>query len=329
VLLYDSPISGNCYKVRLLLAHLGIAYERRTMDVIDRSDRPDVLGGLNPALRVPTLVLDDGRPLAESNAIVWYFGDGTSYIPESSYDRAQVLQWMFFEQYDHEPTIAVCRFWLTFSGRPDGLGPRLAELQQGGNRALGAMERRLADHSFLVAERFTIADISLYAYTHSRTRAASTSLPTRASRRGWGGWQASRATSPSTPDRSYRRPERSREASSAIESASPRGAPSQSSTECQGTSGGVSGYRGSRCWWKCGMPVPTTAENTRSAPATSVSTRASRAVTRPTAAASSSSRSASEGACRRVTTSRWPRYGAGRPSSGSGGTWNAATSVSS
>ena len=166
MLLYDSPISGNCYKVRLTLAHLGIAYERQTMDVIDRSDRPDVLGGLNPALRVPTLVLDDGRPLAESNAIVWYFGDGTPYMPESSYERAQVLQWMFFEQYDHEPTIAVCRFWLTFSGRPDGLGSRLAELQQGGNRALAAMERHLAEHSFLVGERFSIADISLYAYTH-------------------------------------------------------------------------------------------------------------------------------------------------------------------
>jgi glutathione S-transferase len=79
MLLYDSPVSGNCYKVRLLLAHLGRPYERRTMDVVDRSDRPEVLGGLNPALRVPTLVLDDGRPLAESGAILWYFGEGTSF----------------------------------------------------------------------------------------------------------------------------------------------------------------------------------------------------------------------------------------------------------
>jgi glutathione S-transferase len=166
VLLYNSQVSGNCYKVRLLLAHLGLDYERQEVDVVDRSTRPELLGGLNPSLRVPTLVLDDGRSLGESGAILWFFGEGTPFVPEDSYERAQVLQWMFFEQYDHEPTIAVCRFWLTFSGRPDGLGPRLAELQQGGNRALGAMERHLADHSFLVAERFTIADISLYAYTH-------------------------------------------------------------------------------------------------------------------------------------------------------------------
>ena len=120
VLLYDSPVSGNCYKVRLLLAHLGIQYERRAMDVVDRSDRPDVLGGLNPALRVPTIVLDDGRPLAESNAILWYFGEGTPFVPDDPYERAQVLQWMFFEQYDHEPAIAVARFWLEYSGRQIG-----------------------------------------------------------------------------------------------------------------------------------------------------------------------------------------------------------------
>src|SRR5439155_234046 len=85
VLLYDSPVSGNCYKVRLLLAHLGIPYERRTMDVVDRSNRPEVLGGLNPALRVPTLVLDDGRPLAESGAILWYLGEGSRFVPDDSY----------------------------------------------------------------------------------------------------------------------------------------------------------------------------------------------------------------------------------------------------
>src|SRR5215510_5784160 len=119
MLLYDSPVSGNCYKVRLLLAHLGIAYERLSVDVVDRSDRPDLLGGLNPALRVPTLVLDDGRPLAESGAILWYFAEGTPWIPTDAYERAQVLQWMFFEQYDHEPSIAVARFWLAYSGQPE------------------------------------------------------------------------------------------------------------------------------------------------------------------------------------------------------------------
>src|SRR5204862_6534581 len=112
VLLYNSQVSGNCYKVRLLLAHLGVPYERREVDVVDRSNRPELLGGLNPALRVPTLVLDDGRPLAESGAILWYLGEGTRFVPADRYVRAQTLQWMFFEQYDHEPAIAVVRFWV-------------------------------------------------------------------------------------------------------------------------------------------------------------------------------------------------------------------------
>jgi glutathione S-transferase len=166
VLLYDSPVSGNCYKVRLLLAHLGLPYERRTVDVVDRSDRPEVLGGLNPSLRVPTLVLDDGRPLAESNAILWYFGDGTGFLPRGPYERAQVLQWMFFEQYDHEPAIAVARFWLAYSGRAEEFADRLPERQAAGRRVLAAMDEHLDGRSYLVGEGFTIADISLYAYTH-------------------------------------------------------------------------------------------------------------------------------------------------------------------
>src|SRR5215831_8993350 len=139
MLLYDSPVSGNCYKVRLLLAHLGIPYERRTMDVVDRSNRADVLGGLNPALRVPTLVLDDGRALAESGAILWYFGEGTPFVPDDRFERAQVLQWMFFEQYDHEPALAVVRFWLAYSGRPEAFADRLDVKQAAGYRALDAM----------------------------------------------------------------------------------------------------------------------------------------------------------------------------------------------
>jgi glutathione S-transferase len=99
VLLYNSGVSGNCYKVRLLLAHLGIPHETHELDVVDRSNRPDVIGALNPALRIPTLVLDDGRALAESNAILWYFGDGTQYVPADRYERAQVLQWQFFESF--------------------------------------------------------------------------------------------------------------------------------------------------------------------------------------------------------------------------------------
>jgi glutathione S-transferase len=166
VLLYNSPVSGNCYKVRLLLAHLGFPYEVRDMDVVDRSGRPDVLGGLNPALRVPTLVLDDGRALGESGAILWYFGEGTRFVPEDRFERAQVLQWMFFEQYDHEPAIAVVRFWLAFSGRPEAFADRLEERTAAGHRALAAMERHLEGRAYLVGEAMSLADIALYAYTH-------------------------------------------------------------------------------------------------------------------------------------------------------------------
>ena len=164
MLLYNSQVSGNCYKVRLLFAHLGQPYERREVDVIDRSDRPELLGHLNPVLRVPTLVLDDGRAMAESNAITFYFADGTDYLPDELWERTQVLRWMFFEQNNHEPNIAVARFW-----RIAGLDPGPNELEargQGGEAALRAMEAHLTDHEFFVANGYTIADIALYAYTH-------------------------------------------------------------------------------------------------------------------------------------------------------------------
>jgi glutathione S-transferase len=162
--LYNNAVSGNCYKVRLLAAHLGLKLELREVDVFDRSDRAEVLGGLNPSLRVPVLVLDDGRPLAESNAILWYLGDDTKYMPEGRFERAQVLQWLMFEQYSHEPFIAVARFWVLA-----GISPEADEFEQklrGGKAALKAMDRHLADRRFLVADRYTIADIALYAYTH-------------------------------------------------------------------------------------------------------------------------------------------------------------------
>jgi glutathione S-transferase len=153
--------------VRLLLAHLGIAYERREVDVVDRSDRPELLGSLNPALRVPTVVLDDGRPLGESGAILWYFGEGTRFVPADPYERAQVLQWMFFEQYDHEPAIAVARFLIGYSQLPrDRYERRLPRLWEQGAKALDAMERHLAGRAFLVGDATTLADIALYAYTH-------------------------------------------------------------------------------------------------------------------------------------------------------------------
>src|SRR3954447_26046091 len=167
MLLYDSAVSGNCYKVRLLLAHLGVPYERHDVDVVDRSNRSDLLGGLNPALRVPTLVLDDGRPLAESGAILSYFGEGTRFVPVDRYERAQMLQWMFFEQYDHEPSIAVARFWLAYADRPaSDFAAELPAKHAAGYRALDAMERHLEGRQWLVGDGVTLADIALYAYTH-------------------------------------------------------------------------------------------------------------------------------------------------------------------
>jgi glutathione S-transferase len=164
VLLYNAAISGNCYKVRLLLAQLGIQYDRHEVDVFDRSERPELLGEVNPALRVPVLVLDDGRALAESNAILHYLGQDTEYLPGEGYEHAQVLQWMFFEQYEHEPSLAVMRFWaLAGLHRPD---EELEAKRRAGERALAALEKHLREREFLVAERYTIADIALYAYTH-------------------------------------------------------------------------------------------------------------------------------------------------------------------
>jgi glutathione S-transferase len=163
--LYDSAVSGNCYKVRLLLTQLGLAFEREEVDVVHRRGRAELLGELNPALRVPTLVLDDGRPLAESNAILWYFADGTEYLPSGAYERAQVLQWMFFEQYSHEPYLAVVRFWVLFAPqRPPE--EQIAQRREGALAALDAMDRHLSTRRYLVGERYTIADIALYAYTH-------------------------------------------------------------------------------------------------------------------------------------------------------------------
>ncbi|HXY16805.1 MAG TPA: glutathione S-transferase family protein [Gaiellaceae bacterium] len=165
MLLYDSAVSGNCYKVRLLLAQLGIAYERREVDVVDRSARKELLGELNPALRVPTLVFDDGRSLGESNAIMWYLAEGTQYVPVDPWGRAKALQWMFFEQYSHEPHIAVARFWLHVLGAPPNEDAYEDKLRLG-YLALDALESGLEGREFLVRDRYSIADIALYAYTH-------------------------------------------------------------------------------------------------------------------------------------------------------------------
>ena len=164
--LYNSQLSGNCWKVRQILALRGIGYERVEVDVFDRSNRPELLGGKNPALRVPTLELDDGEFLAESNAILWYLGDGSPYLPDDALARARVLQWMFFEQYEVEPSIAVARFWIALLGEREKYADELEAKWRAGNRALAALDGHLEGRDWLVGEGFTIADISLYAYTH-------------------------------------------------------------------------------------------------------------------------------------------------------------------
>ena len=164
--LYNSQLSGNCWKVRQILALRGIEYERVELDVFDRSNRPEVLGGKNPALRVPTLELDDGQHLAESNAILWYFGDGSPYVPSDRLERARVLQWMFFEQYEVEPAIAVARFTITLLGEREKYLDQLESKWRAGNKALAAIDGHLDGRGWLVGDGFTIADISVYAYTH-------------------------------------------------------------------------------------------------------------------------------------------------------------------
>jgi glutathione S-transferase len=125
-----------------------------------------VVGGLNPSLRVPTLVLDDGRSLGESGAILWYFGEGTRFVPADPYERAKVLQWMFFEQYDLEPAVAVVRFWFAYSGRAEEFAEHLPERMEAGRRVLGALDRHLDGRRYVVGDSLSLADIALYGYTH-------------------------------------------------------------------------------------------------------------------------------------------------------------------
>ncbi len=167
--LHDHLASGNGYKVRLLLAQLGTPFERIEYDLVNGETRTEAfVRDVNPNGRIPVLELDDGRTLAESNAILWYLAEGTAYLPDEHFARAQTLQWMCFEQYNHEPNIATVRFW-TMHGQVDLSGWRtelVADKRRQGHAALAVMEEYLAGRAFFVAERYTIADIALYAYTH-------------------------------------------------------------------------------------------------------------------------------------------------------------------
>jgi glutathione S-transferase len=164
--LYDFLSSGNGYKVRLVLHQLGIPYERVELDIVAGATRRPEFLAKNPNGRIPLLELPDGRRLAESNAIIFHLADGTPLLPDDRFERAQVLQWMFFEQYNHEPNVATSRFWLHYLEITPERQRALEEKQRLGHAALAVMEQHLAREPFFVGGRYTIADVALYAYTH-------------------------------------------------------------------------------------------------------------------------------------------------------------------
>jgi len=162
--LYDYLPSGNSYKVRLLLSYLNLSYEWVNLDIIAGDTQTGEYKSKNPVGQIPLLELSDGRRIAESNAILYFLGEGTPYWPSNAFDQAKCLQWMFFEQYKHEPTIAVARFIHNYfmETRAD----ELESLTQRGYAALDIMEAHLSAHHWFVGSGPTLADISLYAYTH-------------------------------------------------------------------------------------------------------------------------------------------------------------------
>lgn len=166
--LYSMQTSGNCYKVRLLLHRLGLPFRLVETDPREGATRSPEFLALNPNGKVPLLVLPDGRRLSEFNAILLYLAEDTALLPADGYDRAVCYQWLFFEQYDHEPTIAVARSWLSIY--PDRIGAatdvQIADWQKKGHRALAVMEARLGENDWLAASACSVADVALYAYTH-------------------------------------------------------------------------------------------------------------------------------------------------------------------
>jgi glutathione S-transferase len=164
--LYDYLDSGNGYKVRLALAQLSIPYELSLLDIEKGETRTPAFLAKNPNGRIPLLELESGDYLAESNAILCYLGEGTKLLPPPGLDRARVLQWLFFEQYSHEPNVATCRYWLRHGHLTPGRATAFAQKRLAGYAALGVIEGHLTGRPFFVGERYTIADIALYAYTH-------------------------------------------------------------------------------------------------------------------------------------------------------------------
>lgn len=169
LVLHEYSQSGNCYKIRLTAAFLGLPLERREYNILNGETRtPEFLVRVNPSGRIPVLQVGT-RFIPESNAACFYLADGTGLVPDHRFERADMLRWMFFEQYNHEPNVATLRFWLAFVGED-----KLSDLQrallpgkrEAGTAALRLMDEHLAGRVFLVGERVSLADIALYAYTH-------------------------------------------------------------------------------------------------------------------------------------------------------------------
>jgi len=162
-------VSGNCYKVRLCARQAGVALTLQDYGLLDGDTRKPAFLAKNPNGRVPMLELEDGRCLPESGAILWYLAEGSPLIPDDRWARAEMLQWMFFEQYSHEPYIAVARFWLKFAPPAEMAKKQhlVPEWHARGYAALGVMEQHLAKRDWFAGGRYSIADIALYGYTHS------------------------------------------------------------------------------------------------------------------------------------------------------------------
>ncbi len=163
---FGDYLSGNCYKIQLLLNHLAIDHNWRPVDILGGDTRTAQFLELNANGKIPVVVLEDGRLLAESNAILNYFAESTDYLPNDRYLRAKVLEWQFFEQYSHEPYIAVARFIAHYQGLPASRQAEFQSKQTGGYKALEVMEKALSVSPYLTGSTLTIADISLFAYTH-------------------------------------------------------------------------------------------------------------------------------------------------------------------
>ena len=166
ITVFGDSISGNCYKIQLACAELGIDYDWREVDILAGDTRTDAFLAMNANGKIPLARFPDGRVLAESNAIVAYLAEGTPLAGSDRFSRAEVLQWMFFEQYSHEPNIATSRFIIRYLNNPAEKQSVLAEKKTAGYKALDVMEQRLLNADYLLTGGFTIADIALYAYTH-------------------------------------------------------------------------------------------------------------------------------------------------------------------